>query len=434
MKIKDIISGTHKRRSKRGSRIKRIKQRSLFGEDSGSKNTHLDHAEEIVFLRGATGVQQLVSGFNNLLSMLTGSGGDSNVTTKWDGSPAIFCGIDPSDGKFFVGTKGVFAKNAKLNKSMEDIETNHGDVTKNGENVSKEGLREKLRYALQYLPELGITGVLQGDMLYTRPDLKMVQIDGQQAVAFTPNTITYTMPTDSDVGKQILSSQMGIVFHTEYTGDSISTMSANFGFNADSLNPSSNVWFTDATIKNVSDQVSFDKKEVAQIGQAIKNLSSLGQNVKQFEVLNKQMPIDLIQELKAHANTPIRSGQPLQQDPTQFAKTFTERVKQKFAKAIDSLKSDRGRENKQAQLQQVLQILDEHVNDIAGMYKAYLLADRIKMMFQRKMREIRAIDSFIQQPDGSFKVTDPEGFVVVGSDGNAMKIVDRLEFSAANFA
>ena len=433
LKIKDIISGTHKRRSKRGSRIKRIKQRSLFSE-AGAKNTHLDHAEEIVFIRGAAGVQQLVNNFTNLLGLLTGSGGDSSVTTKWDGSPAIFCGIDPADGRFFVGTKGVFAKNAKLNKSMEDIETNHGDVTRNGETVSKEGLREKLRAALQYLPELGITGVLQGDLLYTRSDLKMVQINGEQAVAFKPNTITYTLPTSSNVAKQVMASQMGIVFHTEYTGDSLATMSANFGYSADNLKPSRNVWYTDATIKNVSDQVAFEPDEVAQIKQAISELAGLGENVKQFEVLNKQMPIDLIQELKAHANTPIRSGQPLQQNPMKFAKEFTVRIKQKFAKAIDNLKSDRGRQNKQAQLQQTLAVLDEHVNDIAGIYQAYLLTDRIKMMFQRKMREIRAIDSFIEQPDGSFKVTDPEGFVVVGSNGGAMKIVDRLEFSAANFA
>lgn len=433
MKIRDIIGGTYKRRLSRGSRIKRIQQKSLFSE-AGDKNTHLDHAEEIIFLRGIAGVQQLVNNFSNLLSMLTGKGGNSSVTTKWDGSPAIFCGIDPSDGQFFVGTKGVFAKNAKLNKTMDDIETNHGDVTRNEETVSKEGLREKLRYALQYLPELGITGVLQGDMLYTRPDLKMVQIDGQQAIAFKPNTITYTMPASSDVGRQILSSQIGIVFHTEYTGDSIATMSANFGFNADSLTPSRNVWFTDATIKNVSNQVSFSDDEVAQISQEIRNLSELGKNVQQFEVLNKQLPIDLITELKAHANTPIRSGQPLEQDPTKFAKEFIVRIKQKFAKAIEGLKSEKGREGKQAQLQQVMDVLDANVQNIAGIYKAYLLADHIKMMFQRKMRQIRAIDSFIEQPDGSFKVTDPEGFVVVGSDGGAMKIVDRLEFSAANFA
>lgn len=433
MKIRDIIGGTYKRRLSRGSRIKRIQQKSLFSE-AGDKNTHLDHAEEIIFLRGIVGVQQLVNNFSNLLSMLTGKGGNSSVTTKWDGSPAIFCGIDPSDGQFFVGTKGVFAKNAKLNKTMDDIEANHGDVTRNEETVSKEGLREKLRYALQYLPELGITGVLQGDMLYTRPDLKMVQIDGQQAIAFKPNTITYTMPASSDVGRQILSSQIGIVFHTEYTGDSIATMSANFGFNADSLTPSRNVWFTDATIKNVSNQVSFSDDEVAQISQEIRNLSELGKNVQQFEVLNKQLPIDLITELKAHANTPIRSGQPLEQDPIKFAKEFIVRIKQKFAKAIEGLKSEKGREGKQAQLQQVMDVLDANVQNIAGIYKAYLLADHIKMMFQRKMRQIRAIDSFIEQPDGSFKVTDPEGFVVVGSDGGAMKIVDRLEFSAANFA
>ncbi|MFM7856879.1 MAG: DUF6267 family protein, partial [Flammeovirgaceae bacterium] len=68
-------------------------------------------------------------------------------------SPAIFTGINPENGKFFVGTKGVFAKNAKLNYTPEDIDENH----------PVPGLNKKLKIALEYLPELNIKGVIQGD-------------------------------------------------------------------------------------------------------------------------------------------------------------------------------------------------------------------------------------------------------------------------------
>jgi hypothetical protein len=434
MKIKDILGGTQKRKLRRGSRIKRLRQRELLVRESDGKNVHLDHAEELVFIRGKQGVAELVNNFTNLLNLLRGHGDDTTVTTKWDGSPAVFCGIDPADGRFFVGTKGVFAKNAKLNKSIEDIDANHPDANRGGEVVSKEGLRDKLKAALQYLPELGIDGVLQGDLLYTRNDLKKVQINGQPHLAFTPNTITYTVPLNSELGRRILQSQIGIVFHTEYTGDSIETMRASFGFDSSELSPSKNVWYTDARINDVSKQISLTDEEVQKISNSISQLKKHSENAAAFDVLNRQLPIDLVAELKAHANTPIRTGQALEQNPTKFAKAFVERIKEKFAKAIEGLKTEKGQEQKRAALAEILKVLDENYVNIVEMYKAYLLAESIKMMFQRKMRQIRAIDSFIQQPDGSFKVTDPEGFVVVDNTGSTMKIVDRLEFSAANFA
>ena len=42
-------------------------------------------------------------------------------------------------------------------------------------------------------------------------------------------------------------------------------------------------------------------------------------------------------------------------------------------------------------------------------------------------------DTFIENEDGTFSVTEPEGYVAVDHDGSAVKIVDRLEFSRLNF-
>jgi len=36
--------------------------------------------------------------------------------------------------------------------------------------------------------------------------------------------------------------------------------------------------------------------------------------------------------------------------------------------------------------------------------------------------------------NGDLVVTDPEGYVAIDTTGNAVKFVDRLEFSRANFA
>ena len=405
--------------------------------EADGKNVHLDHVEELIFMQGRSGVDRIVNTFARLLDSLEGgdAGGDA-VTTKWDGSPAVFAGTDPEDGRFFVGTKGVFAKNPKLNKSAVDIEQNHPDVTRGEETVSKAGLRDKLNAALANLKDLNIQGIVQGDLLFTRDDLRTVTIDGSKYIAFKPNTITYVVPADSDLAQQMQAAEIGIVFHTSYTGDSLEDMRASFGFDSSELSSSPRVWFTDARIRDVSGQVQLSSDQGDAIRAALQDLKNTPVDSAAFNRLNDQLPIDLVAELKAHANTPIRSGAGLVQDPKRFASSFIERVQTKYQTAIANLKTGAegpAGQRKLEQMNSILQVLNNNVGIIANMYSAYLKAESVKMMFQRKMRSIRAMDSFIEQPDGSFRVTDPEGFVIVDHMGNAMKIVDRLEFSAANF-
>ena len=445
MKIKDILGKGRERRF-RGPRKPRLKQvgfhkkmkNLLDAELKEDKNTHLDHAEELVFMQGTEGIKRVVGTFTKLLNTLDGDGGGDAITTKWDGSPAVFAGTDPEDGKFFVGTKGVFAQKAKLNKSPEDIETNHPDTTKNDEPVSKAGLRSKLNTSLEHLKNLGIEGVLQGDLLFTKGDLKQVNIEGKPHLAFKPNTITYVVPADSETAKEMQAADIGIVFHTSYSGNSMDEMKATFGFDASKLRPSKNVWFTDARIKDVTGQVQLSKENSAKIRSAIKELSSMSVDANTFKALNQKIGgIELVNAIKAHANAPIRSGQALEQDADKFAQEFLVALEQKFDDAVAKLKT--GPEGKAGQAKlaaksQVSDIINNNKKQIADMYKAYLKTEAVKMMFQKKMKNIKAIDSFIEQPDGSLKVTDPEGFVIVDHIGRAMKIVDRLEFSAANFA
>ena len=446
MKIRDILGKGRERRF-RGPRKPRLKQVGFHKKMKGlldadlqeeDKNTHLDHAEELVFIQGSEGIKRVVGTFTKLLNTLDGQGGGDAITTKWDGSPAVFAGTDPEDGKFFVGTKGVFAQKAKLNKTPEDIETNHPDTTKNDEPVSKEGLRNKLNVSLDSLKDLGIDGVLQGDLLFTKGDLKQVNIEGKSHIAFKPNTITYVVPADSETAKEMQAADIGIVFHTSYSGNSMEEMKATFGFDASKLRPSSKVWFTDARIKDVTGQVQLSKENSAKIRSAIKELSSMSVDANTFKALNQKIGgIELVDAIKAHANKPIRSGQALEQDSNKFAQDFLVALEQKFDDAVAKLKT--GPEGKAGQAKlaaksQVSEIINNNKKQIADMYKAYLKTEAVKMMFQQKMKNIKAIDSFIEQPDGSLKVTDPEGFVIVDHIGRAMKIVDRLEFSAANFA
>ena len=189
--------------------VTQLLSESLILEAEG-KNTHLEHLEDNIFNKGFEGAKEAVNYLYSLHQMLEGNSKDSvSMTTKWDGAPAIVAGKDPETGKFFVGTKGVFAKKAKINFTDKDIDVNHADVgDKDGS-----GLRKKLKLALNYLSRLNWDTVAQGDMLFAGPeDIESVTIDGDDYIAFKPNTITYAIPKDSDLAKQIISAGFGIVW------------------------------------------------------------------------------------------------------------------------------------------------------------------------------------------------------------------------------
>ena len=190
--------------------------------EDATKNLHLEHLEDLVFLYGIDGVRSGINFIQSIRDMLSGNTNKKvDLHVKWDGAPAVFAGTDPADGKFFVGTKGVFAKNAKLVKS-------NADIKKYGYSG---GLADKLKVALKELPKIGINGVIQGDMMFTKDDLDTQDIDGESYITFQPNTIVYAVPVNSEMAKKIKAAKMGVVWHTTYTGDSLPEMSASIGVN-----------------------------------------------------------------------------------------------------------------------------------------------------------------------------------------------------------
>ena len=160
-----------------------------------SKNTHLEHLEDDIFNNGYAGAQNALAFLEGLKGMLTtgSGGGQTKVTVKWDGAPAIICGIDPETDMFFVGTKSVFAKTEpKVCYSHEEIDLWYGGT----------GVHPKLIAAYDYLSKLPIKGVIQGDLLYTDTPMLTV-MGGKRCYKFKPNTITYCVEKDTEMGKKV---------------------------------------------------------------------------------------------------------------------------------------------------------------------------------------------------------------------------------------
>ena len=396
-------------------------------------NTHLTHLEDLSLFKGKKGAVEAIRFLKNLSTIVKGhSPKKFNITTKWDGSPAIICGKDPADGKFFIGTKGVFNKNPKLNKSTQDIATNHADTS----DSDKSGLRDKLNATLQHLSKLNIQGVLQGDLMFTQDDLKVRGFENKSYVTFKPNTITYAVPTDSELGRKIQNAKVGIVFHTSYEGESLDKMTASFKVDLSDLNESPDVWFDDAYIKDFSGMATMTAQESEAVENAIadaqKHLNASGNS---FEFLDgSDAGNDLKVNIAANMNNNIKQNA-IQQDPEKFFNQFIADYNRRAEEKIASLKT--GREGPAGQrrlnaLQIGLNYLNTNKSNMMNFYALWLKLGAIKDILYRKLSNIKAIDSF-EEVDGELKVRDPEGFVAVDHIGNAVKVVDRLDFSRKNF-
>ena len=192
---------------------------------------HLEHLEDEMLNYGVEGCKAAVNFLKELRRMLGCDNSTGFMQTKWDGAPSIVCGKHPLTGHFFVGTKSVF------NKENPKVCTNHTviDAFYSGD------LADKLHIALNMFAGLGIEGVIQGDLMFTKKDVKTETIHGEKLYIFRPNTITYGIPVDHEIGKKIKGAEIGVVFHTSYIGDRLSSLQAVAGADIRSFNNMSEV-------------------------------------------------------------------------------------------------------------------------------------------------------------------------------------------------
>ena len=406
-----------------------IKFSNFLTEDKAGKNLHLEHIEDEILNFGVPGGRAAINFVQSLRDMLSGSARSSvNMTVKWDGAPAIFAGTDPSDGKFFVAKKSVFNVNPKLYKTNAEV-----DADVSGD------LNAKFKVALAEFSKLGIKGVLQGDLMYTSNDLSKETIEGISYYTFQPNTIVYAVPIDSTLGKTIKSSKIGVVWHTTYTGDNLQDMKASFGANISGLKTVSSVWMDDATYKDVSGKATMTAKETALVTKSLSNAGSAFQKINspmlsKFLNLQNTFTGNLSgASLKTYNNSKVRQGKPVS-NPKSHAQGYVSWVEDTFQKQIDKLKTQSRKDALENKKKEIARELQKHTSNLTNVIAFQNHIVEAKMGIVRKLNTVKGLtNTFIKTANG-FKVTNPEGYVAIDRiSGNAVKLVDRMEFSFNNF-
>jgi hypothetical protein len=385
------------------------------------KRTHLEHIEDIIITDGFDGGKAVIEYFRGLLLTLKGTSSEAvSVSVKWDGAPAVVCGTHPETGKFFVATKSAFAQNAKVNYTKKDIANNHGT----------DDLGQKLLKCLVHLKKLNIPGVVQGDLLFTDDDIVRKNINNKPHLTFTPNQITYAVPEDSELGKQIDAAKVGIIFHTTYNGETLADMTASAGADVETFGVSPNVFFDNATYKDVSGSAKFTNDETKQFYNGIEKLEALLNNIPRDLSSLLGQNNDFVGYFQLYINAMVKEGQ-LPTNVNQFLQGFKKFYADRMQQQIAGLKAQKALALRQDKLKQMPAFLNRVKKPLQAMLTFYKAVQQMKGFILKKMNQAMAIGSFAQT-DSGLEVTDPEGFVAVDKTGNAVKLVDRLGFSRRN--
>jgi hypothetical protein len=393
-----------------------------------SPNVHLEHIEDEIFNFGIEGGRASINFIRSLRDMLmSGSSRSVNVTVKWDGAPAIFCGKHPETGKFFVAKKSLFNKTPKFYTSIAEIDDDlSGD------------LATKFKACFNNLKDIGIDDILQGDLMFTKGDLTKQDINGESYETFQPNTIMYAVPSTSKLASTMRKANVGIVFHTTYTGDSLDNLKASFGADISKLKKTSKVWMDDAEYNDVSGTATFTQKDSAEITRLMSRTGKVFQKIKKPALdgfLKLQGQMDAGMSYKTYHNSKVRAGENfLRLNYKKHTDDYLKFVEEKFDAQIDKLKKPDAKKVKAKNKNIYLTQIRKYLPLLRTLVEFQALINYAKIKILAKVNKAKQLTAMFVKKDNGFDVVSPEGFVAIDNNmGGAVKLVDRMEFSLNNF-
>jgi hypothetical protein len=237
------------------------------------------------------------------------------------------------------------------------------------------------------------------------------------------------------LGQRIAGAQLGIIFHTTYSGaDTVGDMTASFGVNVTGFTQTKAVWFDDATYKDYTGIASLTPSEDSKIKKYLSSTAKTMQKIgpQRFDIILQDK--EFARMIKPFINKQIRAGSHAI-EPTQFLQDFINHYEQEMMKGIEELSGGpqgRAAQGRIAKIKAKEQWIADNQNNLTGILATYKRVVEMKGMLLRKLQQVEGIGTFQKTNDG-YKVTSPEGFVAIGHDGGAVKLVDRLQFSRTNF-
>jgi hypothetical protein len=373
-------------------------------QEVDGKLKHIHHAEDRPLFHGVKGFEHARDALNSAHSQIKSGGHSSNLTMKYDGSPAVVFGHHPETGKFFVASKSAFNKNPKINYTEKDIEKNHGHAP---------GLVAKLKDTLHLKKVVPKKGVYQGDVMFGHDDKK----ETKGGVSFTPNTIRYT--AKGEQADKIKKAKVGVVVHTQYHGKNITDMKADPHPDVHNFKQHEDVWHKSA--EHDTSKVNYTEKAQEQYRKHIEAAQAIHDKHGSNMYRAIQPHSGEAGALSTYINKTVRTDE----KPT--AKGLQKHITDIYKKAAGKLKTPAAQSRKMTELK-------THTSHIQGNEEHY---NNLLKMHHHLQQAKNVLVNTLNQHEGGLehhidsKRSKPEGFVVHHA-GEPTKLVDRAEFAKAN--
>jgi hypothetical protein len=352
------------------------------------EGARIEHPEDLVFDLGSKGIKQALDGIKRSAEEPA-----KTNTIKWDGKPAVVFGRDDS-GQFILTDKGGFVAQgynglATSAKDMARVFSNRkGDY---GPLIQLYG---KLFPLLDRTIPQHFRGFVQADLLYSStPPVE------NGAYVFTPNQVTYRVSADTDLGKQIGSSEIGLAIHTEIDkpGGTVRPVTSRV------LDKAPGVLVLDSTMKDTGSAINLDKGLVIKIQDTYNEYAPAIDAFLSPQELTRRKIGSTPKLMKQYVNFKVRQG-----GFTNMIKDFGPWVTQKIP----------------TQAPRIIEWMNENKGAVSALFSSFVNIALLKDQL------IKALDN--QDADVKADIKgDPghEGYV-----GDGIKFVDRDKFSRVNFA
>ena len=381
-------------------------------EEEG-KLKHITHPEDRPLMHGHAGFEHAHAALMKAHEHIKAGAKSTNVTMKYDGSPAVVFGHHPESGKFFVASKSAFNKTPKLNYTQKDIERNHGHAP---------GLVKALSHALKHLPKVTPKGkVYQGDIMHHEESGKTLHesfLAEESKVSFTPNTITYT--AHGDEAKKIKRSKFGVVVHTQYHGKDIGSMKASPHVDTKEFKQHPDVHLHGA------------EHDTSKVTHSAENESGFHKHMaaaKEIHDTHGHKMYDAVHSAHSgeHGHLASYINDTVRKDEVPNVKGFQAHVTSQHEKQAAKVKTETSKAAKRGEGASQVAHIEKNKSHYANLLSMH------HHLAQAKNHLVKSLETH----EGGYehhiegKKSKPEGFVV-NSDHGPDKLVNRAEFAKAN--
>lgn len=404
-----------------------------------SKNLHLEHIEDLMLMLGSEGVKESFEYIDDLVETFSGQPKNTGkYSTKWDGAPAIFCGPDPADGQFFVAKKGLFNKNPKLYKSIEEIES---------DNIV-EDLKKVFTAVFKYMKPIFDQGklkdVVQGDFLFHTlggsNNRKIVRdLHGEDCVTFKPQLITYCIPDHDDLYDAAKTCKLCVVIHAKYPINNVTDvqdLSVNFGFDASQYSTKDCLILSPFT-SELGSKMMITKSEKTKLKlwkeTAKRSLTKCSSFLDTIAPTHDDT-FGIAYFIKQYFNSKVREGKKVT-SASRFFEDFCKYYEEKFRTKWSSLKQPNAIAGWKKKFYEGYDILHNSKTEFIAMVALYNTIQNIKNIFVPKLETGERFKTYYyDEKTGTYEVGNQEGYVMVRESTRAVKLVQRLGgFSERNF-